>query len=246
MTDAKASAKKTEEKQRDFSAAGLWNSERKQLVSEGVNYDKYSKAASEEQIAKVKKALEAKHHKCTVVSTAEEAVKVLGDLIPQNVSIGFGYSTTHNEIGFTDYIKTRTDLNNYRVKALELDAKKDHAGAAEQRRLSQSADVFVCSVSAVTEEGEMLTGDASGSRLGGISCAAKNVIIIVGSNKIVKNMDGAWDRLYKYCLPIESRRAHYVFGVEKSAVNNTCVVNAGNPWNSGRIHVVLLKGAYGF
>lgn len=237
---------KKEEKKRDLSAAGLWQSEQKQLVSEGCDFNKYSKAASAADIEAAKKALEAKGHKVTIVSTPEEAVKAVGAAIPQNASVGFGYATTHNEIGLIDYFKTRSDLTNYRVKALEAEGKNDWAAAGDYRRLGQSADYFITSVSAVAKTGEMITADASGTRLGGIASSAKHVIITVGSNKIVPNADAAWDRLKKYCLPLESRRAHYVFGVEASALNNVLCVNAGNPWNKERIHVIILKGAYGF
>jgi len=208
--------------------------------------EKYSKAVSDDVVKKTIKSLETLGHKVSIVDSAADAVKLLGGLIPDGSSIGVGGSITLEEIGFIDYLKNRTNVKNYRALALDLMAKNDWAGSAAVRREGMSADYFFSSVSAVAETGEIVGADATGTRVGGWVNAAKNLVLVVGTNKIVADYDAAVKRLREYQLPLESARCRIVYKAPKSNITNIVSIMSGNPYAKERIHVVFVKGAWGY
>jgi len=208
--------------------------------------DKYSKAASDDVLAKTKAKLESLNHKVTIVDSAADATKLLGSLVPDGASLGCGGSITLEEIGFIDYLKSRTGIKNYRTISNEAMGKGDYAAAGEARRQGVNADYFFSSVSAVAQTGEIVGCDATGSRVGGWTFSAKNVILVCGTNKIVATRDDAFKRLYDYQLPLESARCRIVYKAPSSSVNNVVTISQGSPYAKERIHVVFVKGSFGY
>jgi len=99
---------------------------------------------------------------------------------------------------------------------------------------------------AVSESGDLVFADLTGTRVPGV-LSGKNVILVVGSNKIVKSYADAVTRLENYVLPLESARVRVVFKVPASAANNIVGIKGSNPFGApGRIHVIIVKGKYGF
>jgi L-lactate utilization protein LutB len=205
---------------------------------------KYSRPASDEAIEKTKAALESRGHKVSVVSTPEEAVNLIKEHIPEGASVYNAGSTTLREIGFLDVLKT---TNKWRNLHAEFLAETDPVKSAEKRREGMSADYFLSSVSAISEEGDLVVVDASGTRVGGFAYSAKNVVVVAGSNKIVPTYEDAVARTYDFALPLESARARKAYGVPGSAVNYFFALRNAGPWATrGRVHVVLLKNSYGY
>jgi len=202
--------------------------------------------ASDAAVAAAAKAINDKKFKATVVNDAKAAVDLVASLIPQKAQVGFGYSSTFNEIGLNDYFKTRKDLHNFREIALAAEAKGDWAAAGAARSQGCNADYFLTSANAVSETGDLVFADLTATRVPGV-LQGKNVIIVVGSNKIVPTYTDALARLEKYVLPLESARVRVVFKVPASAANNIVSVKGPNPFGApGRIHVIIIKGSYGF
>jgi len=232
----------------DLSAAGLAKSD-SQLKD--LDLKKYSATASSADVETTVAGLEKKGHKVTVVSDAAAALETLSGLLAKdkNVSVGFAGSTTLQEIGFIDYVKTRTDLTNYRELGLVAQGKGDHAGSAKYRALGITADFYFTSVAAVTLDGELLTCDLTGNRVAGLF-GAQNAIVVVGTNKIVKDTAAGEKRMYDYQTPLESARARIAYaswGVKGSQVNNMAWLKGANPFGAkGRVHVIVVKGSYGF
>ena len=69
-----------------------------------------------------------------------------------------------------------------------------------------SADAYFCSSNAVTENGELYNVDGNSNRIAAISYGPKSVIMIVGYNKIVKNIDEAIKRVKTICAPKNCER----------------------------------------
>ncbi|KAF9197814.1 hypothetical protein BGZ49_001592, partial [Haplosporangium sp. Z 27] len=123
----------------------------------------------------------------------------------------------------------------------------DYAKQGELRRtIGSTVDYYLTSVSAVTETGALAHADLSGSKVGGVAFGAANVIVLVGSNKIVKDEAEAHKRTHEFALAAESARARDAYGVPASAVVNYEVIRKANPFNPNRIQVVLVKEALGF
>ncbi|MCR4313232.1 MAG: lactate utilization protein, partial [Candidatus Roizmanbacteria bacterium] len=120
----------------------------------------------------------------------------------------------------------------------------DRSKQSDLRRKSiTEADYFLCSVNAITEDGKLVAVDASGSRVGALPFAAKNVLIIAGANKIVPNIEGAFDRIKNYVINLENERAMKVYGV-KSSLNKWIIIEKESA--SNRIKLILVKESLGF
>src|SRR5207244_5022769 len=115
--------------------------------------------------------------------------------------------------------------------------------AQEIRRLGAAPDVMLGSVHAVTETGSLLAASMSGSQLGPYVSGAGRVILVVGTQKIVANVEEGLLRINEYAYRLEDARAQAAYGI-RSAVNKIVVIN--REIIPGRITVVLVDEASGF
>lgn len=124
-------------------------------------------------------------------------------------------------------------------------AEKDTKKQAELRRQSSIADFGISSVDALTEGGEFVVADASGSRVV-LAHAPGKTIYVVGAQKVVKDMDTAMERLKKYSFETESARIRKTYeGMAGSTLANV-FVNSAAPFNKGHFHFVILEEAVGY
>ncbi|KAG0252230.1 hypothetical protein BG011_007112 [Mortierella polycephala] len=206
---------------------------------------KYQHPASDEAIEKARQGLEARGFTVYVVNNKDEAFDKIRSLIPAGSSINSAHSTTLEEIGFINYLMDNNHpWNNIRGTILK---EKDPAKQYELRRLlGTTADYFLTSMSAITEQGEMAHGDFSGTKVGGVAFGAGNVIVVAGSNKIVKDEAEAWKRTKEFALPGVSAFSRKAFNMTKSYITNYEVLRQANPMAPDRVQVVLVKEALGF
>ncbi|KAF9912825.1 hypothetical protein EC991_008691 [Linnemannia zychae] len=204
----------------------------------------FSKAASADRVNAAKAGLEKNGFKVHVVNTKDDAFVALKNLIPAGASINNAHSTTLEEIGFITYIKGETPWKNVHGTIL---SEKDPAKQAELRRtLGSTVDYYLTSVAAVTETGHLAHGDLSGSKVGGVSFGAGNVIVVVGSNKIVKDEQEAWKRQSEYALALESARVRIAYGLPASSITHYEYIRQANPFNANRIQVLLINESLGY
>lgn len=193
----------------------------------------------------IKKTTEELHHNgfsTLIVNTKEEAEEKLLSLIPPGSSVMNGTSTTLKEIGFMDYFKSeKHSYNNLHAEALKAETPEENN---RLMRFSSTADYFVGSVHAITEDGTVVIASNSGSQLPAYAYAAKHVIWIVSTQKIVKNLDDAFKRIYDYVLPLESERAKKAYGVAGSFVSKILIMN--REVQPDRIKIILVKDSLGF
>lgn len=225
-----------------------WSKSDKQLAADPefpALLKKYGSPAAKDAVERTKKALEAKKHVVKVVADEKEAVEYLASLIPDGTSVSMGHSTTLQQIGFIDHLKARdAKITNYKAKSIEAASKGDMAGQAKFIAQGNIADVYLSSVSAVSEEGDFFCADLTGTRFGGWLTAGK-LVVVTGSNKIVKDEAEAEHRLVHYQLALESARVRVAYGVPASQISNKIAVRAANPWNP-RVTVVIIEKSLGF
>jgi hypothetical protein len=113
---------------------------------------------------------------------------------------------------------------------------------AEARRDATASDYGTGSVHAITEDGQMFVASATGSQIGFYSYGARKVVLVAGTQKIVKDMSSALNRIYEYVLPLENARADKAYN-GTSSVNKLLIINKEMP---GRISLVLVKEKLGF
>lgn len=204
---------------------------------------KYMKPATKEVLEKTKKALEEKGHSVSIVSSKKSALSTLQSLIPDQSSINLTGSTSLSEIGFVDYLMTTDRWNNLKAKVL---SEKDPEKQKELRRLATTSDYAISTVDAVTEDGQFVVVDASGTRVVVVHAASK-VIFVVGSQKLVKDLDTAFDRVHNISYPTESARVRVVYpGAAGSTLANTFVGKTSLPYNKGKFHFLIVEENVGF
>jgi L-lactate utilization protein LutC len=200
----------------------------------------FSRVASREQIDAVAEALERNGITCIVVDTAEEARRAVQSTIPVGAEVYNNTSRTLEVIGVAEDIERSGQYQPLRPRLYQMDREMQ---GREMRQLSASPDWVVGSVHALTEEGSLLIASASGSQLGPIASGAGHVILVVGAQKIVPDLDAGLRRVNEYCFPLEDRRARLAYGVP-SGVNNVLVINKSV--TPGRISTILVNETLGF
>jgi L-lactate utilization protein LutC len=201
---------------------------------------RFATLASEEQIARTIAALEQNGIHAVVVTRREDAVQAVLDLIPPGAKVLDAASQTLATLGLTETLADVSRFHGLRSELMRLREAKDSDG---MRRLAASPDVVVGSVHALTEKGQAVIASATGSQLAPYAYGAGRVIWVVGTQKIVPDLDGAFDRIQKYTYPLENARALKAYGAP-SFVAKLLVVN--REFAPGRIHVVLLRENLGF
>jgi len=203
-----------------------------------IAWDHYMRLPGDEAVARTAKALEAKGHGVTVVGSRKEALAALIAAIPDGSSINNGGSTTLSEIGYIDFLKANPNKwSNMKEKILAAPKEEQQ----KLRSVSNGPDVWVSSISALTEEGDFVAADLTGTRHAGWFAAGK-VVIVTGANKIVPNFVEATKRTYDFCLPLESSRVREVYHIPASAINNFVSVRGSNPFGGkGHFHVIVVK-----
>ncbi len=127
--------------------------------------------------------------------------ELLKELIGENSVVGVGDSMTLFEIGVIDFLRG----GNY----IFLDKYRKDITSEEKKEIyikNFSADTFICSTNALTEDGELYNIDGNGSRVAPMIYGPKQVILVTGINKIVKDIDEAEKRVRNYCAPIDAKR----------------------------------------
>jgi len=212
---------------------------------------KWQKLASDDAIARTKKALESKKHKVDVVENKEAALKLITSLPLKESSVFLVGSTTLQEIGLTSYFEEHREAakRNIKFEILLAQSKGETGKAGELVREGLSADIVFSSVPALAESGELIVCCATGSRTGAFNYSAKRLVVVVGANKIVPNYETARKRMEEYALPLESARSRIAYAklnVEGSAINFEATIHGGNPLADGRIYVIIVKEHLGY
>src|SRR4030042_4523344 len=131
-------------------------------------------------------------------------------MIPQEVTVARGDSLTVDQIGLMNIIEKRN--KNRIIDPFTRDKKGHWIFTAEERermeRESFSSDIYITGTNALTVEGQLVNIDGHGNRVSAMIFGPLKVIIIVGVNKIVQNLEEAIVRLKKICAPQNASR-HY-------------------------------------
>jgi hypothetical protein len=143
------------------------------------------------------------------------------------------------ELGITDAVDQSGRYDSVRVKLTALDRETQ---GREMRKLGAAPDYIVGSAHAITDDGEIIVGWGSGSQLGAYAYAGGNVILVVGHQKLVRDLDEGLRRVREYSLPREHARMQQA-GRSGSLLAKTLIIHR-EP--SDRITVILVPETLGF
>jgi hypothetical protein len=120
----------------------------------------------------------------------------------------------------------------------------------ERRRQALLVDLFITGTNAITETGQLVNLDMIGNRIGALTFGPKWVIILIGRNKLVANLDDAIYRIKNYVAPTNSMRLDKKTPCTKTSFCEECNSpdRICNTWTiteksfpKGRVKIVLIN-----
>ena len=195
---------------------------------------------------KVIKGLESRNMTGYYAEDPEAALKQALALIPEGSSVTMGGAMSAHEIGLVKALKSGS------YNFIDRDAFADRRAAM---LAAYDADVFLSSVNAMTEDGELVNIDGNANRVSAIAQGPKKVVFIVGMNKVCSDLDGAMKRARNVAAPINAQR----FGLSTPCAKTGACMNCKSPdticcqflitrysKHKDRIHVILVNDSLGF
>ena len=168
---------------------------------------------------RVVKALESRNMEAYYADTKEEALKKALELIPKGSTINMGGSASVREIGLTDAISSDEYVFYDRDQAKTPEERNEIALKAF------TCDWYLGSVNAMTEDGVIVNVDGNANRIAAYAFGPKNVLLIVGMNKVVKTEEDAMHRARNEAAPINAQR----FGIDTPCVKNGSCFDCKSP-----------------
>jgi hypothetical protein len=205
------------------------------------NAKNWTSIPSRETVDAAVSAMKSRGFDVVVTETKGKALEALKALVPAGAELMTGSSTSLYQVGFMEYyLGGKTP---WKCLGPIVYNEKDPATQSILRRKSVAADYFIASVNAIAVTGELVACDRSGSRVSAYPFAAGKVVLLVGIQKICKNLAEAMQRVREYVFPLEDARARKAYGTG-SAFGKWVIVE--NEFQKGRITVVLCKEPLGF
>lgn len=204
---------------------------------------KYNILAKPNIIQKTIEALAERGVEAEVVDDRTEALARVKTLIPKGASVMNGSSRTLEGIGFVDYLKSGTHgWKNLHAKIL---AEKDKMKRAILRKQYALSDYYLGSVHAVAQTGQFVIASNSGSQLPHIVFTSPNLIFVVGTQKIMPNLNTAIARVREYVLPLEDRRMKNA-GMGGSGISKLLIFEREPEFMGRKVRVILVNEKLGF
>jgi hypothetical protein len=194
--------------------------------------EQYEQWFLEKQVERTINALKKNNFEAIYVSDSKSAFEEVMKRIPDGVTVGIGGSVTLSQIGLLDVLKNR------KIHLIwPLQQAKSEGERLELIRKSFSADVFLSSANAVTEDGKLFNVDASGNRAGAMFIGPQKSIVVCGMNKIVKNIEAAEKKVREWTAPQNAKRLKRKTPCVETGVCGDC----SSPDRICNIYVTLAK-----
>jgi L-lactate utilization protein LutC len=203
------------------------------------NQKDFETPASEEVFQKVANRIRERNIEVVIVNNGEEARQVVLERLPKGAQVHSGKSKTLQDSGI---FEAMMDLNQYdalRHQTFKMDRKTQ---GQEIRKLTAAPDFMLGSVNAITEDGILVAASATASQIGPYANTAGKVILVVGSQKIVPDLETALKRIREHVQPWEEAQ------VRKAANMGTFVgkiLIIEREWINERMTVILVREPIG-
>lgn len=212
--------------------------------------DKNAKFVIDTRVKRTIENLEKNNMNGYYVETEKEALEKISELVADGSLVGIGGSMTLFEIGAIDFLRN----GNYKL----LDRYKEGITPAEMKQVFREsffADTYLTGSNAITERGELYNVDGNGNRVAAMLYGPDQVIVVVGINKIVKDMDQAILRVEETASPANNVRLNKANPCTKVGHCMDCK-SEGRICNEytvikrqgvkGRIHVIIVNKDLGY
>ncbi|NDV21504.1 lactate utilization protein [Desulfovibrio sp. JC022] len=206
------------------------------------------------KLGEIKEVFEDNGYETYVVKSQKAASSLVVDKIIPKLkpkSISFGGSMSVVDSGLYDKIKKLQ-----KVKVIDTyDVNPPMAEKIERRRQALLSDLFITSANAFTEEGELVNLDGTGNRVAAMAFGPRNVVVLVGRNKLCPDLDAAVSRVKEYAAPVNAMRLKRktpcaVTGKCQDCNSKDRICNVWGITEKsspvGRIHIVFINEDLGF
>jgi len=210
------------------------------MNSEAQPHAKWGELATDEQIERAAKALEASNIHTLIAASGAEARRLFFELIPEGAEVFLGASVTLEQLGIKDEIDKSGKFDAVRPRLFAMNRETQ---GREIRKLGGAPDYAAGSVHAVTEDGHVLIASKTGSQLGPYAMGAGSVVWVVGAQKVVKDLAEGFRRIQEYAVPLEDAHMQQLYHTGTD-LNKVLVIN--KEIRPNRITLILVKEKLGF
>jgi L-lactate utilization protein LutC len=199
----------------------------------------FARPSSPKRLDRAMHSLNARGFPSEIVDSREEARRQVLDAVPEGAEVHSALSETMRELGITTEIDESGRYHSVRKRLMQFDRPTQFR---EMQKMAAAPDYIVGSANAVTEDGDILVGSGSGSQIGAYAYAAAHVILVVGHQKIVRDVAEGMRRMREYCVPLEFERMKSI-GHQGTVLAKTLILHSEF---QGRVRVILIRDAIGF
>ena len=212
--------------------------------------DNNLKCVNEQKVLRTIESLNKNNMNGYLVNTNEELIEKIKELVGEGATVSCGGSVSLFETGVMDHLRS----GRYKF----LDRYEEGLSKEEITNIFKEsffADAYFASSNAVTEDGKLYNVDGNGNRVAAMLFGPEKVILIVGVNKIVKNIDEAVMRNREISAPANAKRLNKLTpctkvgycvdckGSDKICREFTVISSQGD---KDRIHVIFMNKEIGY
>ncbi len=186
------------------------------LAKKGAN--KYSHLISEQtmdtntptsywqlRLHRCSEALDKNNFSAFIAQDPEEAKEIILQQILPDITVrtaSWGDSQTLRSTGILELIDQDSSIE--LIKTFDSTVSREEI--IERRRRALLVDLFFSGSNAVTECGKLVNLDMVGNRTAGITFGPRHVVLCIGRNKIVPNVERAMERIKNQAAPMNAIR----------------------------------------
>ena len=200
----------------------------------------FTKPAAPATLEAVAQRLRERNVDVVIVDSAEEAKAAVLSRIPEGAEVHSGKSKTLEDIGVFKELMESDRYDFVRKRTLKMDRKTQ---MREIQKMWATPDYMLGSAQALTEAGQLVVASASGSQIGPYASGAANLVLVVGSQKIVPDLDAALRRITEHVMPYEDARLRDQMGIGTKLAR---ILIMERDFTPGRTTVILVREPVGF
>jgi hypothetical protein len=194
--------------------------------------------ASEATLEALAERLRARNFEVVILDDGAAAKAEVLARVPEGSQVHTGKSKTLEDIGIFEEFMENEKYDFIRRRTLKMDRKTQ---LDDMRKAGAAPDIMVNSAHAVTEAGQIVMTSATGSQIGPIAYGAGKLILVIGSQKVVPDLNTALRRIEDYVIPYEEDRLNVAHGVAK--MNRTLILEGDHA--PGRTTIILVRTPIG-
>lgn len=209
-----------------------------------VEPNKFAQLASDTQIERTRRALEAKNIHAIVAKNGADVKIKLFVLVPDNTAVIISNPAILDVLGIPHLPPKKINKSGpyvpLRVKLIRMERKTENR---EVQMISTIPEYMISTVHAVTEMGQVIVVSETGSPLAGYADGAAHIIWIVGIQKIVATLDAGMKYVDGYTFTLKDVYPLKEYGMQ-SSMKKLLIVN--NEFMPSRATMILVKEKLGF